>query len=50
VTENPDGTTRVTAILEQRGTLGFAVGLLTNRLTRRYLRTEVDGLKAYCEA
>jgi uncharacterized membrane protein len=50
VTENADGTSHVTAILEQRGPLGLVVGLLTSRLTRRYLRTEVDGLKAYCEA
>jgi uncharacterized membrane protein len=50
VTANADGTSRVTALLEQRGPLGVVVGLLTNRLTRRYLRTEVDGLKAYCEA
>jgi uncharacterized membrane protein len=50
VSENADGTSHVTAILEQRGPLGFVVGLMSSRLTRRYLRTEVDGLKAYCEA
>ena len=50
ITPNPDGTVRVTAILEQAGPLGWLVGLLTRRLTNRYLRTEVEGLKAYCEA
>jgi uncharacterized membrane protein len=50
VTPNADGTVRVTAILEQAGPLGPLVALLTWRLTKRYLRTEVDGLKAYCEA
>jgi uncharacterized membrane protein len=50
VTENADGTVRVTAILQQAGPLGWLVGILTNRLTRRYLRTEVEGLKAYCES
>lgn len=50
ITPNPDGTVRVTAILEQAGPLGPLVGLLTRRLTNRYLRTEVEGLKAYCEA
>jgi uncharacterized membrane protein len=50
VTDNGDGTVRVSAILEQAGPLGPLVGLLTRRLTRRYLRTEVEGIKAYCEA
>jgi uncharacterized membrane protein len=50
VTPNADDTVRVTAILDQSGPLGPLVGLLTWRLTKRYLRTEVDGLKAYCEA
>jgi uncharacterized membrane protein len=45
-----EGTVRVTAILEQLGPFGWLVGLLTARITRRYLRTEVEGLKAYCEA
>jgi hypothetical protein len=39
----------VTAIVEQAGPLGWIAGMLTSRLTRRYLRTEVEGLKAYCE-
>ena len=38
-----------TAVLEQAGPLGWLVGLLTRRLTRRYLDTELHGLKAYCE-
>ena len=50
VTPLTDDSCRVTAILEQHGPIGFLVGLSTRRLTRRYLRTEVDGLKAYCEA
>lgn len=45
------GTDRVTvaASLDQQGPLGPLVGLLTRRLTNRYLRTEVRGLKARCE-
>jgi uncharacterized membrane protein len=42
-------TATVTAILEQAGPLGPVIGLITRRLTRRYLDTEVHGLKAYCE-
>lgn len=45
-----DDTSRVTATLEQTGPLGVLAGLAYARLTRRYLRTEVDGLKAYCES
>lgn len=44
------GTARVTALLDQEGPLGPLVGLVTARLTRRYLRTEVEGIKAYCES
>jgi len=40
---------RVTAILEQAGPLGPIVGLLTRTLTKRYLQTEVQGLKAHSE-
>ncbi len=40
---------QVTASLEQAGLLGPLVGLLTRRLTDRYLQTEVRGLKARCE-
>lgn len=49
VTPVGDDHARVTAILEQAGPLGPLVGLLTRRLTKRYLDTEVRGLKAYCE-
>lgn len=44
-----DDRTEVTAALEQAGLLGPLVGLLTRRLTDRYLRIEVQGLKARCE-
>jgi uncharacterized protein YndB with AHSA1/START domain len=50
VTPVGDDGARVTAILEQAGPLGPLVGLVTRRLTKRYLDTEVRGLKAYCEA
>jgi len=49
VTPLTDDTSRVTAILEQAGPLGALVGLAYRRLTKRYLDTEVRGLKAYCE-
>ena len=45
-----DGRSRVTATLDQAGPLGPVVGFLTRRLTRRYIRTELEGLKAYCES
>ncbi|HEX6935972.1 MAG TPA: SRPBCC family protein [Actinomycetes bacterium] len=41
---------RVTASLEQGGVLGPLLGLLTKRLTNRYLDIEVRGLKAHCES
>jgi uncharacterized membrane protein len=44
------GRVTVTATLEQAGPLGPLVGLLTGRLTRRYLRTEAEGLKRHCES
>lgn len=44
------GVTEVTAALEQDGPLGPVVGLLTRRLTRRYLDIEVHGIKQRCEA
>ena len=40
---------KVTASLEQGGVLGPLLGLLTKRLTNRYLDIEVRGLKAHCE-
>lgn len=43
------GRTRITAALLQQGWLAAVVGLLTRRLSMRYLRTEVQGLKAFCE-
>jgi hypothetical protein len=39
----------VTASLEQTGVLGPLLGLLTKRITNRYLDMEVRGLKARCE-
>ena len=50
VTALTEDSSRVTAILEQAGPLGPVLGLVTKRLTNRYLATEVRGLKAYCEA
>jgi hypothetical protein len=44
-----EGHVEVTASLEQAGLLGPLLGLLTRRLTNRYLRTEVRGLKARCD-
>jgi uncharacterized membrane protein len=44
-----DGPARVTASLQQTGPLGQLLGLLTQRLTNRYMQTEVQGLKARCE-
>jgi uncharacterized membrane protein len=44
-----DGQVKVTAALDQEGPLGPLLGLLTTRLTNRYLETEVRGLKAHCE-
>ena len=40
---------RATARLDQTGLLGPLLGLLTKRLTERYLDLEAEGLKAYCE-
>ena len=44
-----DGTVRVTATLDQQGLLGPVLGFATRGLTRRYIRTELEGLKRYCE-
>jgi len=41
--------TRVTLRLDQRGPLGLLVGVLSSRLTRRYLDMEVSGLKRRAE-
>ena len=43
-----DGAT-VTLSVEQSGLLGWLVGLLTKRLTERYLAVESAGLKRLCE-
>jgi uncharacterized membrane protein len=45
-----DGTSRVTAVLEQVGPLAPVVGLLMKGLIRTYVQTEVRGIKAYCES
>lgn len=47
--EPQDGGSLVRAVVEQHGPLGFVVGTLTARLTRRYLALESAGLKARCE-
>ena len=50
VVESDTGSGSVaTSRLEQHGPGGLLIGLLTARLTRRYLRWESDGLKAECE-
>jgi uncharacterized membrane protein len=41
---------KVTIWIEQAGLLQPLLGLLYASLTRRYIRTEVEGLKARCEA
>ncbi len=40
---------RATARIDQEGPLGTVVGLLTRRLTGRYLELETTGLRARCE-
>lgn len=45
-----DGTTVVRQQIDQRGPVGVLVGLLTRRLTRRYLDLEARGLKERSEA
>lgn len=48
--QDVDGTTRVVATLDQKGLLGPVLGFATRGLTRRYIRTELEGLKRYCES
>ena len=50
VERNPDGTTRITLVLDQTGPLGVVFGALTAAKTRRFLSLEVAGLKAASEA
>jgi uncharacterized protein YndB with AHSA1/START domain len=50
VTPTGPGTTRVEQAIEQRGPFAGIAGLLTGRLTRRYLAIEGAGLKQRCEA
>ncbi len=46
LSRNPDGTTRITLEIDQRGPLAGLVGALLGGLTRRYLDLEAKGLKA----
>ncbi|MFU8875373.1 SRPBCC family protein [Micromonospora sp. SL4-19] len=50
VDRQPDGTTRISIGIQQRGALAWLVALLTAARTRRYLRMEATGLKAAAEA
>ncbi|HEX2895479.1 MAG TPA: SRPBCC family protein [Marmoricola sp.] len=45
-----EGSCTATAMLDQDGLLGPVVGLSIRGLTNRYLRTELEGLRAYCES
>lgn len=48
VVPRPGGAT-VTLALHQEGPLAAIMGFLTKNLTRRYVRTEAEGLKRRCE-
>ena len=48
--ERGDGTTAVVLRVRQTGLLAPLVHLLIGKRTRRYMRTEADGLKARAEA
>jgi len=45
-----EGQVTATASVHQAGAFGWLLGLMTKRLTDRYLQIEVGGLKARCEA
>jgi hypothetical protein len=47
---NPDGTTRITLIIDQTGPVGVVFGALTKGKTRRFLALEAAGLKAASES
>ncbi|BBX10518.1 SRPBCC family protein [Mycolicibacterium aichiense] len=49
VVPTPDGGTLVRQELIQRGIVGSVVGVLMQRMTRRYLEMEAQGLKAHSE-
>jgi hypothetical protein len=49
VTPIDDGRTLVRQGIDQRGFLAPLIGLLTARVTERYLEMEARGLKARCE-
>jgi uncharacterized membrane protein len=44
-----EGSARATATLVQDGPLGRLVGVLTRRLTNRYLAMELEGLRSHVE-
>jgi uncharacterized membrane protein len=44
-----DGAVTVTLVLRQTGPLGWLVGTLAGRMTRRYLNLEAQGLKSRSE-
>jgi hypothetical protein len=46
LSENPDGSTRITIGIAQSGLLAGVVGALLSAKTRRYLEMEAAGLKA----
>jgi hypothetical protein len=49
VTALSEGRTRVQQQIDQRGPVGFLVGLAMRGMTRRYLDMEAAGLKARSE-
>jgi uncharacterized membrane protein len=49
VTPDGPGRTRIDQRIEQHGPLGVAIGLVTRRLTRRYLTMEAEGLESATE-